>query len=60
MNDQQHQMNEAKYIRLTDLTKLRIARHILCDAMEESLPQRNQITRLLADRILILEDQNDE
>ena len=51
---------EAEYIRLTDLTKLRIARHILFDVMEESLPQRNHITRILGEQIGALENHDDE
>ena len=49
-------MTEAEYIRLTDLTKLRIARHILLDVMEESLPEGSRITRILANRIEELEN----
>ena len=51
---------EAEYIRLTDLTKLRIARQILYDVMEESLPQRNHITCILGEQIAALEDHDDE
>lgn len=41
-------VSEANYIRLTDLAKLRIARHVIYDVAEQSLPERDQITRLLA------------
>jgi hypothetical protein len=47
---------EAEYIRATDLTKLRIARHILMDVvMADTLSERNQMTRLMADWIKQLE-----
>lgn len=52
--------SEAEYIRLTDLTKLRIARHIVYDVMPRSLPERDQITRQLAKAIHKLEGVNDD
>lgn len=48
-------VSEADYIRLTDLAKLRIARHVIYDVMEQSLPERDQITRQLAAAISRLE-----
>lgn len=48
--------SEADYIRLTDLTKLRIANNVIYDVMEQSLPERDQILRLLAAATSKLED----
>lgn len=48
-------VSEADYIRLTDLTKLRIARHVIRDIMTQSLPQRDQITRQIAQAVSKLE-----
>lgn len=41
-------VSEANYIRLTDLAKIRIARNVIYDVAEQSLPERDQITRLLS------------
>lgn len=48
-------VSEAEYIRITDLAKIRIARHVIYDVMLRSLPQRDQIARQLVDAIDKLE-----
>lgn len=40
-------VSEADYIRLTDLARLRIVKNVLYAVVEQSLPERDQILRLL-------------